>query len=347
MRMLCVMQKYNFGVTEKGLSQEYIDIYDTLVRMGHDVTFFDFMGLFVKHGKKRMNDLLIEEVERQRPEMIFTYLMADEIYPETLLAIKGNGSSSPISVGYFGDDEWRYDNWSHKYGPGFNWVVTTDPEAVAKYRRQGVKAIFKRTGANHHIFRKKGLARDIEVSFVGGARLDRVKLINRLRKDGINVSAMGLGWNLTLLDRVKGKLRQKLGFENHKINAKCGNTWLSFEGMAEVFERSKINLNFAGSYRGKRLQIKGRVFEVAASGGFLVTEYCPEIESEKHFIPGQEIVCYENYPDMVDKIKYYLAHEKERAAIAEAGYRRAMADHTAEMRMRQVFAEMGLEAAGD
>ena len=44
---------------------------------------------------------------------------------------------------------------------------------------------------------------------------------------------------------------------------------------------------------------------------------------------------------MEAKIKYYLAHETEREAIAEAGYRPAKAEHTSEMRMRQVFAEMG------
>jgi spore maturation protein CgeB len=55
----------------------------------------------------------------------------------------------------------------------------------------------------------------------------------------------------------------------------------------------------------------------------------------------KEIACFENYPDMEAKIKYYLAHETEREAIAEAGYRPAKAEHTSEMRMRQVFAEMG------
>jgi spore maturation protein CgeB len=310
--------------------------------MGHDVRLFDFMGLLMQHGESRMNELLIEEVKSQRPKMIFTYLLGDEIHLETLLSIKGNGiSSSPILVGYFGDDEWRYDNWSSKYGPGYHWVVTTDPEAVAKYRRQGVKAIFKRTGANHHIFNKKGLPRDIDISFVGGARLERVSVIKRLRQDGITVSPMGIGWELSLWDRIKGKIRQKFGIGNKSINAKSGKTWLGYEEMAEVFERSRINLNFAGSFRGKRQQIKARVFEVTASGGFLLTEYCPEIESEKHFIPGKEIACFENYQDMVAKIKYYLAHETEREAIAEAGYRRAMAEHTSEMRMRQVLAEIG------
>ena len=338
MRVLCVLSKCNFGDPEHGLSHEYIEFYDTFIRMGHDVKLFDFAEVLMKHGKNSMKELLANDVELFKPDMMFTFLIKDEVSLETLLPFKGK--FSPISVGGFGDDEWRFATWSRKYGQAFDWVVTTDSEAVEKYHREGIKAIHKRTGVNHHIFQQKGLPKTIDVSFVGGARLDRVKIINRLRKDGVNVSAMGAGWHTTIWDRIKSKLNLRLFSPINKIHKKFGETWISFEDMAEVFGRSKINLNFAASYRGKRKQIKGRVFDVTACGTFLLSEYLPEIED--YFILDKEIVCFEGYEDMAAKIKYYLAHETERETIAEAGYKRTMADHTAEMRMLQIFSEIGL-----
>jgi spore maturation protein CgeB len=110
--------------------------------------------------------------------------------------------------------------------------------------------------------------------------------------------------------------------------------------MRDVFEQSKINLNFSGSYRGKRKQIKGRIFDVTASGGFMLCEYVEGIE--KLFEIGKEIACFDTYDELVDKIRYYLLHDSERRRIAEAGYRRTISDHTAERRLHEIFKEVGL-----
>jgi spore maturation protein CgeB len=39
--------------------------------------------------------------------------------------------------------------------------------------------------------------------------------------------------------------------------------------------------------------------------------------------------------DLIDKIRYYLAHDTERQRIAMNGYRRVMRDHRFRDRMRQ------------
>jgi spore maturation protein CgeB len=46
---------------------------------------------------------------------------------------------------------------------------------------------------------------------------------------------------------------------------------------------------------------------------------------------------------MIEKIRFYLAHEDERRNIAEAGYARVLRDHTYERRLRDLFQKMGLE----
>ena len=44
--------------------------------------------------------------------------------------------------------------------------------------------------------------------------------------------------------------------------------------------------------------------------------------------------------DVPETIRHYLAHEEERASIAEAGYRRTLAEHTYAHRFADIFAAM-------
>ena len=46
---------------------------------------------------------------------------------------------------------------------------------------------------------------------------------------------------------------------------------------------------------------------------------------------------------MLEKIKYYLANDDERIAIAQAGYERTVEEHTYEKRFNDLFVQMGLK----
>lgn len=336
MRTLCVLSKYDYGFRERGLSPEYLYFYDILERNGYDVKLFDFLSLLSSCGKKRMNEMLIETVNSFKPDLMLTYLFRDEIEIETLETITNGGSTT--TLGYFGDDEWRFDDFSSKYAKGFKWIVTADKQAVEKYRRIGChNVIHKKTGANHYFFRKSGLPEMYNCTFVGGARLERVRLFNRLKKDGVSVKCWGTGWEMSFLDRIANRLLHS----PKRMVAKSSRSRLTFEEMSSVFEQSRINLNFSRSYRGDRRQIKGRCFEVTCSGGFLLSEYIEGIE--EYFVVDKEIVCFDSYSEMLDKIKFYLSHESERRQIAESGYRRTLSEHTAERRLHEVFKDIGAQ----
>ena len=56
------------------------------------------------------------------------------------------------------------------------------------------------------------------------------------------------------------------------------------------------------------------------------------------FKEDREIILYKNEKEFVEKIKYYLQHEKEREQIAEAGYNRLLKDgHEVKNRIQQVI----------
>lgn len=86
--------------------------------------------------------------------------------------------------------------------------------------------------------------------------------------------------------------------------------------MPLVFRFSKININI--TLHGISTGIPLRVLDILACGGFCLTNYQEEIAL--YFEDGVDLVIYSDFEDMYEKIKYYLSHEEERKAIAQAGY---------------------------
>lgn len=96
----------------------------------------------------------------------------------------------------------------------------------------------------------------------------------------------------------------------------CNKGTVSYERqMPLVFNRSKINLNI--SLRSITSGIPLRVLDIMGAGGFVLTNYQPEIE--EYFEDGKEVVMFRSLEDCLSKIEYYLEHEEERKSIAING----------------------------
>ena len=100
-----------------------------------------------------------------------------------------------------------------------------------------------------------------------------------------------------------------------------------------VFEKSRINLNI--SLKTICSGIPLRVIECMGCGGFVLTNYQEEIL--EHFVPGEECVVYENLEDLYEKAAFYLANEKERKRIAQAGYERICSDFSMKDRIQKML----------
>lgn len=109
------------------------------------------------------------------------------------------------------------------------------------------------------------------------------------------------------------------------------------EELPKVNYLSKINLNITS--RGIESGIPQRVFDIMAVGGFVLTNYQPELA--EFFDVGNEIEVYHDLEELGEKVAYYLAHEKERKRIALNGYRRVQRDYSysnlADKAVRRVF----------
>lgn len=99
-----------------------------------------------------------------------------------------------------------------------------------------------------------------------------------------------------------------------------------------LYKAAKINLNISS---GQLItSVNQRVFDVPCAGGFLLTDYKSELR--EMFKIGQESVYYRDYNDLKEKINYYLQHPEERQAIAQAGQKRVLNEHTYLHRAREL-----------
>jgi len=376
MRILYAAMKYDYGNPERGLSFEHYNFYHSLLHMGHDILYFDYMTLLQEHGREWMNQRLKEVVASEKPDLLFVILFTDQFDPLVLREI----TETPLpTLNWFCDDHWRFDNYSREWAPCFKWVVTTAASALPKYASLGYHNVIKsQWGCNDELYRKMDVPLKYDVAFVGQPHGNRLQVILALRKAGIKVHVWGAGWESGRLSqeemiRVFNQSRINLNLSNGSIPTDApprvipptvrpsetfrsrvsrfldsvpfgsqvkamGKGWIS--GLSSPLTASADSGSIETAEAHYIDQIKGRNFEVPGCGGFLLTGNAENLG--QYYEIGKEVVCFDDRQDLIEKVRYYLKHEDERAAIAQAGYERTKRDHTYPRRFSEIFEQLGM-----
>ncbi len=350
MKILFIACKYDYGKPELGFSFEYFNLYDALVKMdnkNNEVVYFPFDEIASQVGIEKMNERLLEVVEKEKPQLCLFFLFVEQIKKETVKKITEKGF---LTMNWFADDLWRFYNFSRYWAPYFNWVSTDQPCRLKDYYKIGYKnVVIGGWACNHNIYKPLNLPKIYDVTFVGQPHGNRKKIVAQIKKAGIKIECFGRGW-------PNGKVSQKEMvkiFSQSKINlnfSKCSGR-LTPRYFAQIFLRKedrKIRLNnpkywvpnLKSVLARRQKEIKGRIFEIPGCRGFLLTDYAPGLE--KYYEIGKEIECFYDIKDLIEKIKYYLEHEEEREKIAFNGYKRTFRDHTYEKRFNEIFKIIGL-----
>lgn len=103
-----------------------------------------------------------------------------------------------------------------------------------------------------------------------------------------------------------------------------------------VFANSKINLNI--TLRSIQTGIPLRAFDIMGCGGFLLTNY--QEDYLEYFQPDKDLVIYNDYEDLRDKVSFYLKHETERKRIAENARSKVAAEHTYLHRAKTILSKV-------
>lgn len=118
------------------------------------------------------------------------------------------------------------------------------------------------------------------------------------------------------------------------------------ENVAETFAGYELVLNFSNVWAdgrpGSNLipHVRLRDFEGPMCRTCYLTGYSDEIQ--EFYDVGKEIDTYRTAEELVDKTKFYLDHPDAAERLREAGYHRALRDHTWKRRFEDLFHKIGL-----
>jgi len=197
-------------------------------------------------------------------------------------------------------------------------------------------------------------------SLYTGARshISRIEYIENMLKAGINID---LYCNLESWPKVMTKkgfyitinLLKKLHLENLidiipvlNINKSYGDTPIKYYSkellscskppvfgyeMYQLLSKAKICFNIHGEI-AEKCAGNIRLFEATGVGTCLVTDWKDNITDL--FEPDKEIVTYRSVEECIEKVKWLLNNPTERKAIAAAGQKRTLSEHTIEHRVK-------------
>jgi len=296
-----------FNVAPTGQFDRYYR--DPLEKIFSRVVTYEYTRRIFEMGVTRANQEVVALVRNLRPKYVMWLSSFYELLPSTFDAIRGEGA---IVVGWFFDDETGFETYSRDWISHLDYFVTNDKEAVGKYRVLGATAFFSLpcVGEGSEDLPRPN-AKTHDVVFVGRRQPGRDAYFERWKRLGMVLEIFGPGW---------------------------GSGPLTYESMLELFRTTKVNLNLSVAYSprlGVVRQLKARPFEVCLAGGFLLTDDAPGLSD--HFKVGEEIACYSNDADLIEKSAYYLSHEDQREAIARRGWQKAKSAYSSSRIIGEIF----------
>ncbi|WDV46932.1 glycosyltransferase [Clostridiaceae bacterium M8S5] len=202
-----------------------------------------------------------------------------------------------------------------KYASRFNYHTTNSKIAYQRYKKLGLKnTYYMPFGIDSRFFVPTKIEPKYvsDVTVMGHYRPERLALVKELKKR-FDTKIYGFGWpykNVRAVDHPE---------------------WL------KVVNASKVMIDFPQTGAGY-YNVKVRLFEVTATGTFLITKKIKEIG--EFFEYGKEIESYENNNELYQKIRYYLDNPKKREEISVNGQKRCALDHTWVQRLRKLFNEI-------
>jgi spore maturation protein CgeB len=349
----------------------------SLEDMGHELVRFDFPGWpddtdasWTRSGKPRTNERLLHtfraELNKQRIDLFFGYFYSSVAYPETIQLIRRSGVPT---VNFSCNNVHQFD-LVRDIAPAFDACIVPERSALPDFLSAGARALRIQLAANPRVYRPMPEPRRYDVAFVGQRYADRASFLDHLHRHGIDVRAWGAGWQtrkrldvanvkaaLALvederLDGVRRLLRRNRAVANGSASADdavdtraYGGPRLLHRDLVRMFSESRISLGFAtagNSHQTERrlTHLRLRDFEAPMSGALYLTERQPELE--EYFVPGQEVLAYADRDELLELVRFYLAHPEHAERIRRSGFGRARTDHTWQHRFGELFSALGL-----
>jgi spore maturation protein CgeB len=187
----------------------------------------------------------------------------------------------------------------------FDVFYSKDIDCVRMYRESGIDAHQLPTATNPSFFRPV-LPRDelkCEVLIMGAVHADRIEPVKAL-VEHFDTHVYGERW------------------EQYGIQSRG---FVFGENTLSALSSARMTVVFSRQISGHQA-LKVGIFDFLSAGCLVVTDENPQIYD--YFQVGKEIIVFTDIHDMIAKIRYYLDHSEEAAAICSAGREKVIKNYT-------------------
>lgn len=355
-------------------------LYESLVELGHDVHLVSASkGRLARQRndarlRAEFSDELTRAFEtehRKRPfDIFFSYLTDGMVDPAAIDMIRQFG----VPTFNFSCNNVHQFDLVRNLSRHFDYSLHAEKAVRQKFIDAGANPHWWPMASNPKYFRPHLAERTVPVSFVGANYAVRARYISHLLDHEIDVQVFGPTWRHGARTPLRAAFRRMLlmgqaataiglpaaatasaRLAEHDFNRRLSATHfpnlhepISDEGAIQLYSRSRISLGVLEVHeandpsRQVLRHLHLRDFEAPMCGACYCTGHLDELA--EFFEPGVEIVTYRHEDELLDKVRFYLAHPADAERIRQAGHRRALAEHTYQVRYQKLFAEVGLPA---
>jgi hypothetical protein len=359
-----------------------VNLIHPLEDLGHEVVVSDIDwesampfvedAAWIRNNRPRLSQALWDEVSKAqhtRPlDLFFSYLYSAHVEPGVVRQIRALG----IPTVNF------YCNAAHQFhlvseiAPAFDFCWVPEKQALSAYKQAGANPLHVQMGANPKFYRPlPHIEHSIDVAFAGSLYADRAIVLSALIRqraplqiytsaplaqpgnDDGGIPAMQQRARRILNDLVHSGVmeaarRAVRGFATQRaLRRLMPHIYPPAPNLVELFAKARIVLNLSHVYDGGRpggalkAHVRLREFEAPLCRALYAPQYCDELS--EYYDLAREVIGWRHPEECADKLRFYLSHPAEAEKIREAGYRRALAEHTAHRRFQQLFRMMGLQ----
>lgn len=326
MRILSIVRKHYYGIPA-ALEPLYLYFTVPLREMGHEVKVFDHYETSQRLGKDGATTELLQQLQHGSFNLVLYQTSGRE--PVDTSAFTSLRDRVCIAA-WNSDDDWQWET-TRQLANNFTFMVTTYPH-IYEENRSSYSGLILSQWACLGIYSDFSRFKDIDFSFGGAIYGSRNGPCRYLKsKAGLNCFGQGARLVRWGLPYAKGILKLP---------------WLSgpaihFKSINEIWNRSRISYTpMKGGPGGEVLSIKSRTFDMGLSGTLMLCEHSPSLE--QYYEPGSECITFDSIEDCAEKALWYLAHENERASIAERYRDRTLREHLWTHRFTELFRQMGI-----
>ena len=306
-------------------------IYDTFIKRGHRVAYFDWREVANKKGLDGMNNEFLRVVDHLKPHMTFIIkglgIRADIIQKAKEIhnhAIIGWIFDVTLSGTYVKDVQ-PYVNVLKE----MDLFYTMDEDAVPELKELGVNAKWLPQACYPPLhgeqiinnFQKRRYGADVVfMGSVGSVHPNRERFLKRIHDEGFNF-------------KLFGEVLYPEGKDPDWVKNTHTGFYVKNEMHSNVCNSSKIIIGLDGwPHREKSYSM--RLYKVLCAGGFYLTIHTKGIE--KVFKPGEHLDTFKNEDEMVEKLLKYLNDDGLRKKIAKQGQKYVLENHTFDHRIKIV-----------